>query len=290
MFSGDRPDLYHPKWFNEATARELYEYAPMYKEYWSGMNGVKGRHGDLLRTYGMPTTTNLKEWGRRALEVRDDQWRMRLGIAPRWGHLKKVGTENGMDIYTDPKGIEQLGYMPKLNEYIDPADFINSSGGNVGLPKINWLGNGIAEKGTVGKKFGIAEINDKIDYYPFSRKSDQLIARLQQHVKDPLGRNFSYLKRLNEKVKNIELASIFGKNMLGAKPVFKMQYKIPFTQDYTGLTGDMLTTKGFNSTNTLPWQVEEYLTTGYDPSITKNIINSIDFSKILKSNKSIKTK
>ena len=161
VLSGRRADIENPFWFNPKSAEALQDYAFV-------PSSIQGGEREQY----------LKDFGERALKARADIWRMYNRLPQKYNTF--VESEKFPGTYTAPDDIKALHWVPQPRENIDPGDFVNSVGGNVGLPEITNLGRGIPEPGYSSKEFGVTTLTDLWDLHPFSRPGDRLISRLKR--------------------------------------------------------------------------------------------------------------
>lgn len=244
VLSGRRADIENPFWFNNESAKTLAEYAFIPKN-------VSEAEKALY----------LKNFGQRALKARADIWRMYNRLPQKYNTF--IESEKYSGAYTAPEDIKALKWVPFPDEKVDPGDFVNSVGGNVGLPEITKLGKGMPDMGYTGKEFGVTVLSDKWDLHPFSRPNDRLISRLQRGYNKLFNTDkapeFKWLRPLD----NILAKTEVGK-LVHAKPIL-VKNEIPWTMNrklITDANGNLnfktSYTQGFNSDNILPQSVIDW--------------------------------
>ena len=119
---------------------------------------------DLLSdTYGVPIE--------KTMQARTDAWRMYMGFPQKYNTFSP--SKSYLGAYTDVEGISALDELPNniLNGK-SQYDFINTTGGGIGIPKIDYLG----QKGS--DVYGLITTKDVWDLHPFSRGDDRIINRI----------------------------------------------------------------------------------------------------------------
>lgn len=165
VLSGEKAEIDNPWWLNG-------EYAEGIKDKLSIYAYVPDWVGDAERT------AYLKAFGDHAIKARADAWRMHNRIPQMFNTFVPNPRHPGS--FTDPVGIKNLKYIPPMEEGRNMVDFVNSSGGGIGRPKIKILGEtGSIEDGGLSK-FGVTTTSDWFDLHLLSRPSDRLIPRLQR--------------------------------------------------------------------------------------------------------------
>lgn len=146
VLSGKTPDIDNPEWFNDETIKKI-----------------------------LPNITNetINTYGKHALKARDDAWRKYLKLPERWG----IFTENSNypGTFTDVQGIENLKGMeipPQIKGNYQ-YDFVNSSGGNVGIPVIHDYKDDVTNK-----IYGITTTTDIWDLHPFRKEGNTLLNKI----------------------------------------------------------------------------------------------------------------
>ena len=132
--------------------------------------------GYNLHAFG-DSKEELNKWAQHAIEARVDAWRMYNKLPQKYGTWTPNKRHPGT--WTDEEGIKMLRNIPNMSEGEYYGDFINTTGGGIGRPKILKLGTDI---GIPVNDFGVSEFTDIWDLNPFSRKSDQLIPRIKKHI------------------------------------------------------------------------------------------------------------
>lgn len=159
VLSGKKADIDNPWWFNSESAKQLenYAYVPDY------ITEIEKRE-------------YLKQFGKHALEARADAWRMHNLIPQKFNTFTENPRHPGS--FTDIEGIRKLKWIPPQVQGEPQVDFVNSVGGNVGIPTITNLGAGIPDKGVIAQNFGVTTTSDLFDLHPFSRTADKLRPRI----------------------------------------------------------------------------------------------------------------
>lgn len=185
--SGKKADIDNPWWFNSSNAKRLQDYAFV---------------PDVVQ--GAEREQYLQQFGEHALEARADAWRMHNLIPQKFNTFTPNPRHPGS--FTDIEGIRRLKYLPPQIEGKAQIDFVNSVGGDVGVPEITNLGNGIPDAGTQIKRFGITTTSDWFDLHPFSRESDKLIPRFikpiwNRYVAGPLRYDSKWMKKVADRLR-----------------------------------------------------------------------------------------
>lgn len=173
ILSGKPADIDNPDWFNNKENMEkLTEYAKI-------PDNLKGKE---LQNY-------LNNFGEHALKARADIWRMYNHIPQKYNTFTPNELHPGA--FTDKQGIENLTQIPPQIDGKKQVDFVNSVGGNIGVPYIKQLPT---ENNLVYKTFGTTTTNDLFDLHPFSRDNDRLIPRVVKPLyKKYIGRHLQNL-------------------------------------------------------------------------------------------------
>lgn len=126
----------------------------------------------LFNDYG-----NLDISAEDLMKARDDAFRIYLKLPQRNNtfvpYINNKYPQQTRKIFTDRVGISKKREIPLQIPEKSQVDFINSVGGNIGIPKID-----IIDKGVGGKTYGVTYTSDIWDLHPFSRKGDRLIDRV----------------------------------------------------------------------------------------------------------------
>lgn len=196
ILSGKEADIDNPWWFTEEYADQLATYAPFDYMF----------HPEKMDT-----------WVQHALEARADAWRMYNKIPQKYNTFTPNPRHPGS--FTDNKGIENLAFIDEQLANTPQTDFINSSGGNVGIPEIKILDRQL--NGNTERAFGVTTTSDRFDLYPFSRDQDKLRKRFiypiwSKYVSDPLNNTANKIKRISDRFKyNNAIATTGLKRKIG---------------------------------------------------------------------------
>lgn len=138
-----------------------------------------------LDDYGIP--------GQKVLEARTDAYRKYLKFPQKYDTF--TPSKSYIGAYTDVEGIKQLNRLPESAVAGKPTfDFVNSSGGNVGIPNITHLGE-------VGdRRYGIITTKDTWDLHPFSRNDTKLREKLKSKYNTLIGKK---MYKLSSKIDNL---------------------------------------------------------------------------------------
>ena len=185
--SGKSANIDNPWWFNNSSAKQLQDYAYVPET-----------------VQGIEREQYLQQFGEHALEARTDAWRMHNLIPQKYNTFTPNPRHPGS--FTDVEGIKRLRYIPPQTEGTPQVDFVNSVGGNVGIPEITNLGNGIPDAGTQIKRFGVTTTSDWFDLHPFSREGDRLIPRFvkplwDKHIAAPILNDAKWMKKMADRFK-----------------------------------------------------------------------------------------
>lgn len=255
VLSGRPADIENPWWYNGNTAKALQEYAT---------------HNLPANLQGKELDKYLLDEGQKALRARTDIWRMYNHIPQKYGTFTPSEMHPGA--WTAEQDIRGLKYIPEQVAGDSQIDFVNSVGGNIGIPTIRKLGWGRTQADQF-KEWGLTTTKDWWDLHPFSRPKDRIIHKYVQpayrkfigkpleyltgkEIKTP---EFNFLKPLEEKVAGFEVGKL-----VGSDPVL-VQYDIPWTLERRFVTDDAgnstflrTYTPGFKSEDALPEVVKDW--------------------------------
>lgn len=194
ILSGKEADIDNPWWFTEEYADQLATYAPFDYMF----------HPEKMDT-----------WVQHALEARADAWRMYNKIPQKYNTFTPNPRHPGS--FTDNKGIENLAFIDEQLANTPQKDFINSSGGNVGIPEIKILDRQL--NGNTERAFGVTTTSDRFDLHPFRSGVHTFRNRYvkpiwEKYVSDPLYHTAYNVEKISNlfKYNNKEINAWLAKN------------------------------------------------------------------------------
>lgn len=162
IFSGKKANIENPTWAkNSEIIKGMFEQFAYIPE-------------NLKKTPAI--NKYIQNFADHAYKARVDAWRMYNRLPQKYDtftpNLKHPGT------FTDVEGINTLKFIPPQIPGRMQYDFVNGSGGYIGIPEIKSLGN--KKLGKYNMEWGLTTTKDRFDLNPFERQEDRLSTRVRK--------------------------------------------------------------------------------------------------------------